>query len=594
MEKGKVKRNVTLIIVIAVILFVVWFLIVYPLIDFNKKEESVLDASKKYYEKNINLLPEEESMSTVKLRTLLEQKYVGTIKSTYGAEYCDVDSSWVKVKRKSGKYSYYVYLDCGKMKSSIDHEGPDIKLKGESTIEIEKGSTYNDQGIESIIDNTDGKMDTSKVTVDGSVNTKKIGTYTITYTAVDSFENKSTVKRVVKVIQTLNKVVSSDTDKDNLYKGNVNNNYIEFSNMLFRIVGLNSDGSVKLISAEAVGTVNYDDINTWLNDYYYEHLTSKAKKYVVKGSYCNSTIKENDVGNVKTCKAGKKQNVGLLSVSDYNKSIKDNDSYLYPNTIAWTSDQKDKNEAWTTKDLYLNSEKAKNMAFNKKYNFTLYPVINIKKDIKLTSGDGTKASPYKFESEKVGQPGDKINTRYTGEYVSYGNVIYRIIDGNLDGSAKVISTSVVSDNSVGYSDTDKSKIYNPTKKGNVGYYIENELSKSIKKDIFIKKEIEVPIYDKLATYSGKKNVKKYKVSLAAPDMYEMFSGVNSDTTSQYWLRNSSKEQFRKYLVSNTNIIYYNQVLDTMQAGVRVVGYINKDATILSGKGTYSNPYILEK
>ena len=40
--------------------------------------------------------------------------------------------------------------------------------------------------------------------------------------------------------------------------------------MLFRIVGLNSDGSVKLISAEAVGTVNYDDINTWLNDYYYE------------------------------------------------------------------------------------------------------------------------------------------------------------------------------------------------------------------------------------------------------------------------------------------------------------------------------------
>ena len=133
-----------------------------------------------------------------------------------------------------------------------------------------------------------------------------------------------------------------------------------------------------------------------------------------------------------------------------------------------------------------------------------------------------KASPYKFESEKVGQPGDKINTRYTGEYVSYGNVIYRIIDGNLDGSAKVISTSVVSDNSVGYSDTDKSKIYNPTKKGNVGYYIENELSKSIKKDIFIKKEIEVPIYDKLATYSGKKNVKKYKVSLAAPDMYECF------------------------------------------------------------------------
>ena len=72
MKKGKVKRNVTLIIVIAVILFVVWFLIVYPLIDFNKKEESVLDASKKYYEKNINLLPEEENM-LVLLRVLMDQ-----------------------------------------------------------------------------------------------------------------------------------------------------------------------------------------------------------------------------------------------------------------------------------------------------------------------------------------------------------------------------------------------------------------------------------------------------------------------------------------------------------------------------------------
>lgn len=594
MEKKKVNKTVTIVIVVAVILFILWFVIVYPLIDFNKKEQSVLDASKRYFEKNSNLAPDEGEISTVTLRKLLSQKYVSTIKSTYGAEYCDVDQSWVKVKRKNGNYDYYVYLDCGKMKSSIDHEGPTIKLKGKEETEIEKGSTYKDDGIESVFDNTDGKMNIKDVKIDSNVNTKKIGTYTITYSAEDSFENKTVVERKVKVIQTLEKTVKQDTDKDNIYKGSNPNNYIEFSNMLFRIVGLNSDGTVRIVSSEPVGTVNYDDIDKWLNDYFYDHITSKAKKYIVKDSYCSSTVKESDVSNTTSCKKNKKQNVGLLSISDYNKSIQDNGSYLYPSNIAWTSDKKNKNEAWSAKDLFMNHGESKYMAFDSDYNFALYPVITLKKDIKLTSGDGSEASPYKFSSVASGKAGDKINTRYSGEYVSYGGYVYRIIDGNVDGYTKVISEPIVVSNSIGYTDSSKTKIYNPTQKGNVGYYIENELSKLLKRDIFVKREVEVPIYTKLATYSGKKTTKKYKVTLAAPDMYELFSGADTNPKASYWLRNSSKQQYRKYVVSNTNIIYYNELPDTMVAGVKVVGYINSSATILSGKGTESNPYVLEK
>lgn len=594
MEKKKVNKTVTIVIAVAVILFIVWFVIVYPLIDFNKKEQSVLDASKKYYEKNSNLVPDEGEMSTVTLRTLLSQKYVSTIKSTYGAEYCDVDQSWVKVKRKNGNYDYYVYLDCGKMKSNIDHEGPVIKLKGKEEIEIEKGSTYKDEGIESLSDNTDGKMDIKDVSVEGKVNTKKIGTYTITYSAEDSFENKTVIERKVKVIQTLEKTVKQDTDKDNIYKGSDPDNYIEFSNMLFRIVGLNSDGTVRIVSSEPVGTVNYDDIDKWLNDYFYDHLTSKAKKYIVKDSYCSSTVKESDVSKTTSCKKSKKQNVGLLSISDYNKSTLENNSYLYPSTIAWTSDKKSKNEAWAARIYFSGNDNSKYMIFDSDYNFALYPVVTLKKNIKLTSGNGTVTDPYKFSNVKSGKAGDKINTRYTGEYVSYGGTTYRIIDSDAGGNVKVISTGNVIDSGVGYSDKDKSKIYNPTKKGNIGYYIENELSKYIKRDIFVKREVEVPIYDKLATYSGKKTTKKYKVTLAAPNMYEMFGGSLAGFGGSYWLLNSSKEQYRKYLVSDINVIYYDTTPDSMTAGIKVVGYIKKSATILSGKGTQNNPYIIEK
>ncbi len=593
MDKKKKKKIIVVFVVIAVLLLI-WFLIIYPLIDFNKKEDLVLDASKDYFEKNNVFLPEEGEMSTVTLRTLYEQKYVDSMKTTYDKDFCSYDKSWVKVKRKNGKYDYYVYLDCGKMKSDTDHEGPVIKLNGKDEIEIEKGSKYNDEGIKSVIDNTDGKMDVKDVDVSGKVDTDKIGTYTIQYKISDSFENESVVTRKIKVIQTLNKVVEDSTDKDKIYKGNDVQNYIMFSNMLFRIVGLNSDGSVKIVASDNIGTVNYDDVDKWLNDYFYDHLTDKSTKYIVKGSFCKSTVSDKNVDTVKSCKGNKKENVGLLSISDYNNSVIDGNSYLYPNNIAWTSNNQNDNKAWAVRTYFSGNGTSKYMSFDDKYNFAVYPVINLKKGIKLIDGDGSLGDPYIFINKSKARAGDNINTRQSGEYVSYGNIKYRIIDVDKDGYTKVVSDAVVMTNSVGYENKDKAKIYNPEKKGNVGYYIENDLSKLIKTDVFTKHEVSVPIYKTVATYSGKKTTKKYKVKLSAPNMYELFSGTNGSSGYSYWLINSSEEELRKYLVSNIDVIYYNSVPNSEKAGIRVIGYLDKDVTVLSGKGTKTNPYVLEK
>lgn len=593
MDKKKKKKIIVVFVVIAVLLLI-WFLVIYPLIDFNKKEDLVLDASKDYFEKNNVFLPEEGEMSTVTLRTLYEQKYVDSMKTTYDKDFCSYDKSWVKVKRKNGKYDYYVYLDCGKMKSDTDHEGPVIKLNGKDEIEIEKGSKYNDEGIKSVIDNTDGKMDVKDVDVSGKVDTDKIGTYTIQYKISDSFENESVVTRKIKVIQTLNKVVEDSTDKDKIYKGNDVQNYIMFSNMLFRIVGLNSDGSVKIVASDNIGTVNYDDVDKWLNDYFYDHLTDKSTKYIVKGSFCKSAVSDKNVETVKSCKGNKKENVGLLSISDYNNSVIDGNSYLYPNNIAWTSNNQNDNKAWAVRTFFSGNGGSKYMSFDDKYNFAVYPVINLKKGIKLIDGDGSLGDPYIFINESKAHAGDNINTRQSGEYVSYGNVKYRIIDVDKDGYTKVVSDAVVMTNSVGYENKDKAKIYNPEKKGNVGYYIENDLSKLIKTDVFTKHEVSVPIYKTVSTYSGKKTTKKYKVKLSAPNMYELFSGTNGNNGYSYWLINSSEEELRKYLVSNIDVIYYNKIPNSEKAGIRVVGYLDKDVTVLSGKGTKNNPYVLEK
>ena len=593
MGKKKIIKLITIIGIVIGTVLLIWYLILNPLIDFHSKETEMTDAGKKYFEKNPAMNPDEGEISTVTLRTLLKQKYLVTMTTTYGKKSCNLDESWVKVLRKEGKYTYYTNLVCGSMKSTIDNEGPVIKLTGDSEIEIEKGTEYKDLGIESVYDDTDGKMKKDSVTIKGKVDTSKIGTYTITYSAYDSLENKSEIQRIIKVVQTLNKTIKKDTDKTNIYKGSNPNNYIEFSNMLFRIVGLNSDGTVKIVSAEPIGTVNHDDINKWLNEYFYNHLTKKAKKYIVETEYCSSKIKKGSETTTTACDKKTKQNVGILSIKDYNASV-DGTSYLYPINVAWTSDYENDKNSWITSELLVDDDYnyVNYLPIDKEYNFALYPAVTLEKNIKLTSGDGTEENPYKFSKIASAKAGDLVNTRYTGEYVSYGNTIYRIIDTDGDNT-KVISNNIIGTTRVSLS-TNDIKVYNPKDKENVGYYIENKLSKLIKTDIFIKKNIEVPIYNKLATYSGKKTIKKYSVKLAAPNMYEMFSGASGQTSSAYWLINSSKQKETNYFVSDNDTIYYGNTSAASEKGVRITGHLEKDASIVSGKGTINSPYILQK
>jgi len=77
----------------------------------------------------------------------------------------------------------------------VDIIAPVIALNGNGSLTIEKGTTYTDQGA-SAIDDVDGAVG---ITTSGSVDTSKDGTYTITYSAVDSSGNKSTASRTVIV-----------------------------------------------------------------------------------------------------------------------------------------------------------------------------------------------------------------------------------------------------------------------------------------------------------------------------------------------------------------------------------------------------------
>ena len=77
-----------------------------------------------------------------------------------------------------------------------DNNPPIITLKGSDFITIEQGTSYHDAGA-TATDDIDGVV---KVTTKGNVESSKVGTYTISYSAIDKAKNKVTTIRTIKVV----------------------------------------------------------------------------------------------------------------------------------------------------------------------------------------------------------------------------------------------------------------------------------------------------------------------------------------------------------------------------------------------------------
>lgn len=590
MKKAKQIRLVVTLIIIGLF---IWFLVLSPYITFKKNENTMLEAAKRYYELNTDKLPTGTRMTTVTLQTLFRESYIKEdFYVPFSKKPCSITKSWVKVKHTNSGYKYYTYLQCGVLKSTTDHAGPVITLNGSTEMIINKDDKYEEPGVKKVVDNTDGQIDVKEVQIEGNVNTSKVGTYTITYSIMDSFKNETTKTRTVKVVQKLENTVKKAT-KTGIYVGEVENNYLRFSGMNFRIVGI-TDGNVRIVAAEDVANVNYSDLDEWLK-YYYEHINKDSKDYLVKTKYCNDTITDT---STKDCnKYTDEKYVYILSVQDLNKATNNaGKSYLYPTTIDWVANAKTNKESWTTRKYYSGSN-LKYMEFSKDYNFGIRPVLTIKGDTLITSGEGTSTNPYTIDDYEIGAAGDKVNTRLSGEFIEYSNMLWQIIETKDQEPTKVISYKTMTVDSlkgISYPITDIKSIYNPNKKGNIGYIINQKASDAIDEKYFVKTEIEVPIYKTLATYKGASSTKKYKVKFHAPNMYEMHTARNATGQRGYWLMNSSQEDYRVYMVSEIGVVYYAIEGTPTETGTRIVGYLDKNCQIVQGEGTVDKPYKITK
>ena len=93
--------------------------------------------------------------------------------------------------------------------SNEDTKKPVIKLKGNSTITIKENEEFKDPGA-TATDDVDGDI-TKNIKTKGTVDTKKPGKYTITYTVSDKAGNKATKKREVVVVKSETTTSTSTT-----------------------------------------------------------------------------------------------------------------------------------------------------------------------------------------------------------------------------------------------------------------------------------------------------------------------------------------------------------------------------------------------
>lgn len=604
--KKNVKRSHLIMFIVGLGLVIIgvfsWNIYFSKYYLFSLNEDKLHDAVVDYYEYHSIYLPKNGSIKTITLGELYQKDYIETLYIPKSDRLCDTDLSWVKVYNDNGKYKYYTYLKCGKYETRVDHTGPNITLNGDSTIYVSLNHEYKELGVKEVKDNYDGKIDVKSVVIDNSkVNTKKVGKYYVTYTVRDKLNNETVLKRTVNVIRNLTDIVKDDTDDSGYYKGNIKNNYVLFSGMMYRVVNVNSDGTVRLISNENLNnlhfnTIDYTDSNVdiYLNSTYLDIIYDDS--YLVENEYCVGNINSREEID-KVCDTKIKRKVGLLSYQDYINTLVNDTGYLcsqFNYALANRIDGSIITSGIGDKCTVLISDDVLP---------SIRPVITLKSDLLVLNGKGTKDNPYKLEDYKYASQQDKINTRLIGEYVNYSGITFRIIDIDKDKNVKMISLGGLERNII---DQDKKQLllfdipkvddyyFNVSDTDNPGYIINNQFIDYIKDDKMISYKYTIPVHDKSKNVKDYSNKDSGTAKIVMSKTYDLFSGAQTINNADIYLYLDNS--------TTTNNIYYLNAVNgrAFETKTDVFGSfsfksvikIKGDNVIRKGKGTLNSPYYI--
>ena len=243
-------------------------------------------------------------------------------------------------------------------------------------------------------------------------------------TILNNNELKKPTTVVGEEISSTNEGLIEDKDDDGAtyyFRGAVDNNYVSFANLIWRIVRINGDGTVRLVLNETIDTLStynteetnfketalYDSLET-----FYENNLNYYEKNIANSKFCSETsitdnkynaytrIITNEIPTFNCLGTSFISRIGTLTVDEivYAGALYDEENtnyYLYNSEIEnlwWTSSLARKDDSSIYPFLV-----SPNGSLTESVASTLYrgvrPVINLSRNTKV-SGTGTLTDPY--------------------------------------------------------------------------------------------------------------------------------------------------------------------------------------------------------
>lgn len=375
-------------------------------------------------------------------------------------------------------------------------------------------------------------------------------------------------------------------NKEYYFYGNEINNYISYSNLIWRIIKINEDNTITIaldnsITSLAAGeNKNFNDshLNSWLNNQnkeytgILENFLNNSNKYLTYTNTCTDSI--TDVKNI-TCKE-KMQNtyITVPSMNDYinvggNKSFMNNKEYYY------LTNTNEENELW-----YINSEGKVGTSDGTDI-YGIKPVITIKNTISLKEGNGSKDNPYKFEEEQ----------NILGSYVKLGNDIWRIYDMEEDNIKLSLDSYLKLNNKeIEYKYSNNGYYHNDSKAGSLAYYLKNTYLPSLSyKDIINEIKYSNGIYNNINNYDYTNTLNtKIDTKITLLSIGDII--LNKENTNYFTTSGISKESNLMYTIQN-DFKFYTKI-STGNLNIVPVISIKKDL-LINGNGTNESPWEVE-
>ena len=414
-----------------------------------------------------------------------------------------------------------------------------------------------------------------------------------------------------------NGTIDTSDSEQTFITGTNPNNYIWYSGKLWRAVSIDpSDNSVKLVTQWNISALLYNAsgntafegsyMEQWLNDTSVDGFLGNLRepdKFIKTDSVWNATLTTTTTKPEKTTMVT--DAVGLLNIYEYTMSYKNATDFTgYLNNVLY----------WWTLTPYSTSGVRSVVYYGyDNYNspatsFGSRPSINLKSAVKIIDGDGTVDNPYRLQGDNDSPTGALLSTRYSGEYISFGtgeNNLYRIVSHE-NGTGTKITSAIPLKESSSYKSIKFGSNTTFSKDNTIGTFLNGDYLTS---STYLTSDQVNMIEDNTTWYLGTVGNTNYKLA-----KYQDATSSNlttSTTTAKVGLlrlgelmagqfdkydNNTTYWTLTPYSTSNVRNVDSNGYSDnnspTYSNGSRPSMNLKSTVTIVSGKGTKSDPFVL--